>query len=89
VKIFADTADVNEIRRLAAMGLVDGVTTNPSLVARTGRDYADVVKEICGVVDGPISAEVIATEAGAMVEASGWRPSIRTSSSRRPWGRRG
>ncbi len=68
MKIFADTADVNEIRRLSAMGLLDGVTTNPSLVAKTGRDYADVVKEICALVDGPISAEVIATEAGAMVE---------------------
>jgi transaldolase len=68
MKIFADTADVNEIRRLASMGLVDGVTTNPSLVAKTGRDYADVVKEICGIVDGPISAEVISTEAPGMIE---------------------
>jgi len=68
MKIFADTADVNEIRRLASMGLVDGVTTNPSLVAKTGRDYADVVKEICGIVDGPISAEVISTDAPGMIE---------------------
>ena len=68
MKIFADTADVEEIRRLASMGLVDGVTTNPSLVAKTGREYADVVKEICGVVDGPISAEVIATDAPTMIE---------------------
>ena len=68
MKIFADTADVADIRRLASMGLVDGVTTNPSLVAKTGRDYADVVKEICALVDGPISAEVITTEAGAMIE---------------------
>jgi transaldolase len=68
MKIFADTADVNELRRLASMGLVDGVTTNPSLVAKTGRDYADVVKEICTLVDGPISAEVISTEASGMVE---------------------
>jgi transaldolase len=68
MKIFADTADAAEIRRLASMGLVDGVTTNPSLVAKTGRDYADVVKEICSIVDGPISAEVIATEAAAMVD---------------------
>jgi len=68
MKIFADTADVAEIRRLASMGLVDGITTNPSLVAKTGRDYAEVVKEICGVVDGPISAEVIATDAPAMIE---------------------
>jgi transaldolase len=68
MKIFADTADVAEIRRLASMGLVDGVTTNPSLVAKTGREYADVVREICELVDGPISAEVIATEASAMIE---------------------
>jgi transaldolase len=68
MKIFADTADTNEIRRLSSMGLVDGVTTNPSLVAKTGRDYADVVREICGIVDGPISAEVISTEASAMIE---------------------
>ena len=68
MKIFADTADVNEIRRLASMGLVDGVTTNPSLVAKTGRDYAEVVKEICAVVDGPISAEVISVDAPGMIE---------------------
>jgi transaldolase len=68
MKIFADTADVSELRRLAAMGLLDGVTTNPSLVAKTGRDYADVVKEICSFVDGPISAEVISTEASGMIE---------------------
>lgn len=68
MKIFADTADVNEIRRLASMGLVDGVTTNPSLVAKTGRDYADVVREICSIVDGPISAEVISTDAPGMIE---------------------
>jgi transaldolase len=68
MKIFADTADVNDIRRLASMGLVDGVTTNPSLVAKAGRDYAEVVKEICELVDGPISAEVIATDAKGMVD---------------------
>jgi len=68
MKIFADTADVDEIRRLASMGLVDGVTTNPSLVAKTGREYADVVRDICAIVDGPISAEVVATESSAMVE---------------------
>jgi len=68
MKIFADTADVTEIRRLASMGLIDGVTTNPSLVAKTGREYADVVKEICDIVDGPISAEVVSTEASGMIE---------------------
>jgi transaldolase len=68
MKIFADTADVAELRRLASMGLLDGVTTNPSLVAKTGREYADVVKEICTLVDGPISAEVISTQASGMIE---------------------
>ncbi len=68
MKFFVDTADVNEIRDLAETGLVDGVTTNPSLVAKSGRDFTEVVQEICGIVDGPVSAEVTATEAGAMVE---------------------
>ena len=71
MKIFADTADVNEIRRLASMGLVDGVTTNDSLVAKTGREFADVVKEICEIVDGPISAEVISTDAKGMIAERG------------------
>jgi transaldolase len=62
MKIFIDTADIGEIREAAAMGLLDGVTTNPSLVARTGRKYRDVVLEICELVDGPISAEVIGTK---------------------------
>lgn len=68
MKFFVDTADTDEIRDLAATGLVDGVTTNPSLVARTGRDFTDVVKEICAMIEGPVSAEVTATEADAMVE---------------------
>lgn len=59
MKIFIDTADVGEIREAARMGAVDGVTTNPSLVAKTGRKYKDVVQEICELVDGPISAEVL------------------------------
>jgi len=62
MKFFVDTADVSEIRELAATGLLDGVTTNPSLVAKTGRDFLDVVKEICAIVPGPVSAEVAATE---------------------------
>ncbi len=61
MKFFADTADTDEIRDLAATGLLDGVTTNPSLVSRTGRDFFDVLREICSVVDGPVSAEVAAT----------------------------
>jgi len=68
MKFFIDTADTDEIRDLSATGLVDGVTTNPSLIAKSGRDFAEVVKEICAIVDGPVSAEVTATEAGAMVE---------------------
>ncbi len=68
MKFFIDTADVNEIREAASWGLVDGVTTNPSLIAKTGRPYAEVLREICDIVDGPISAEVVATEAAAMLE---------------------
>lgn len=68
MKFFVDTADTDEIRDLAATGLLDGVTTNPSLVAKTGRDFTEVVQEICNMVDGPVSAEVTATEADAMIE---------------------
>ena len=68
MKFFLDTADIDEIRDLAATGLVDGVTTNPSLIAKSGRNFLDVVQEICSVVDGPISAEVAATKFGEMLE---------------------
>jgi transaldolase len=61
MKFFVDTADVEEIRELAASGLLDGVTTNPSLVAKTGRGFFEVLEEICGLVKGPVSAEVTAT----------------------------
>jgi transaldolase len=67
MKFFIDTADIGEIRDLAATGLVDGVTTNPSLVAKSGRKFLDVVREICGVVAGPVSAEVTATDAATML----------------------
>jgi transaldolase len=67
MKFFLDTADVIEIRELAATGLVDGVTTNPSLLAETGLPFKDVIKEICEVVDGPVSAEVTATDFNGMV----------------------
>ena len=67
MKFFIDTADLGEIRELAATGLVDGVTTNPSLVAKTGRKFLDVVREICAVVPGPVSAEVTATDAPTML----------------------
>jgi len=68
MKFFVDTADIDEIRDLADTGLVDGVTTNPSLVAKTGRDFIEVVEEICKVVDGPVSAEVAATDCDTMIE---------------------
>ena len=67
MKFFVDTADVDAIRNLADTGLVDGVTTNPSLIAKSGRDFVEVVKEICEIVDGPISAEVTATAYDEMV----------------------
>ncbi|MBM3538214.1 MAG: fructose-6-phosphate aldolase [Alphaproteobacteria bacterium] len=67
MKFFIDTADVAEIRDLAATGLVDGVTTNPSLVAKSGRKFLDVVQEICSIVPGPISAEVTATDYKTML----------------------
>ena len=65
MKIFIDTADVNEIREAAKLGIVDGVTTNPSLIAKSGRDFNDVIKEIVSIVDGPISGEVKATTTNA------------------------
>src|ERR1700742_1378093 len=67
MKIFLDTADVAEIREYAASGLVDGVTTNPSLAAKTGRDYVESLREICSIVPGPISAEVLATDYDGMM----------------------
>jgi transaldolase len=68
MKFFIDTADVNEIREAHALGLVDGVTTNPSLIAKSGRKFKEVIKEITAIVDGPISAEVISLEADGMVK---------------------
>jgi transaldolase len=68
MKFFVDTADVNEIRDLAATGLVDGVTTNPSLIAKSGRNILEVIAEICDIVPGPISAEVAATDHKTMLE---------------------
>jgi transaldolase len=68
MKFFVDTADTEEIRELADTGLLDGVTTNPSLIAKSGRDFFDVIKEICAIVDGPVSAEVAATDYETMIE---------------------
>jgi transaldolase len=62
MKFFVDTADVDAIRELTELGMVDGVTTNPSLIKKSGRDIKEVTKEICDMVDGPVSAEVVATE---------------------------
>ncbi len=68
MKFFIDTADVTEIREAHELGLVDGVTTNPSLIAKSGRKFTDVIKEIVSIVDGPISAEVIALDAPGMIK---------------------
>lgn len=68
MKLFIDTADINEIREANAMGVIDGVTTNPSLVAKTGRDFKSVVKDILAEVNGPVSLEVTSLEAKGMVE---------------------
>ncbi len=67
MKFFVDTADVDEIRELNDTGLVDGVTTNPSLIMKSGRDIIEVTKEICAMVDGPVSAEVTATDYNGMI----------------------
>ncbi len=70
MKFFVDTADTAEIADLAATGLLDGVTTNPSLIHKSGRDFMEVTREICGLVDGPVSAEVVALDhEGMMREA--------------------
>ncbi|HTJ47495.1 MAG TPA: fructose-6-phosphate aldolase [Kofleriaceae bacterium] len=80
MKFFIDTADMKEIKEAAAMGLVDGVTTNPSLVAKTGRKFKDVLFEICDVVKGPVSAEVISVHYDEMMrearELAALRPNI-------------
>jgi len=67
MKFFIDTANVKEIREAASLGVVDGVTTNPSLIAKEGRDFRQVISEICSIVDGPISAEAVSLEADKMV----------------------
>lgn len=68
MKFFVDTADTAEIRDLAATGLLDGVTTNPSLIHKSGRKFLEVVEEICGLVDGPVSAEVVALDYETMMK---------------------
>lgn len=80
MKFFLDTANVDEIRKAMDWGILDGVTTNPSLVAKEGRDFEQVVKEIASIVPGPVSAEVVSTEAPAMIEEAHklvtWAPNI-------------
>ncbi|MCL2456333.1 MAG: fructose-6-phosphate aldolase, partial [Defluviitaleaceae bacterium] len=68
MKLFIDTANVNHIREINDWGVICGVTTNPSLIAKEGRDFAEVVKEITTIVDGPISAEVISVKSKGMVK---------------------
>jgi transaldolase len=68
MKFFVDTADTNDIRELAEAGLLDGVTTNPSLIHKAGRDFLEVVKEICAIVPGPVSAEVVALDHETMMK---------------------
>lgn len=68
MKFFIDTANIDEIKRGVDMGMVDGVTTNPSLIAKENRPFIDILKDICAVVDGPISAEVVSLEAEGMVK---------------------
>lgn len=68
MKIYLDTGNVKEIKEAASMGILDGVTTNPSLVSKEGRDFKELILEICKIVDGPVSAEVVSIEAEAMVK---------------------
>ncbi|MDP6559917.1 MAG: fructose-6-phosphate aldolase [Candidatus Binatia bacterium] len=68
MKFFLDTADIHEIREAHSMGLIDGVTTNPSLIAKTGRGFDEVVSEICSLIEGPVSLETVSLEAEGMVQ---------------------
>ncbi|TSB02547.1 transaldolase family protein, partial [Sphingorhabdus contaminans] len=68
MKFFADTAEIDDIKELAATGLLDGVTTNPSLIAKSGRDFIEVTREICALTDGPVSAEVVALDHATMMK---------------------
>lgn len=80
MKFFLDTGNIEEIKRIAKLGLVDGVTTNPTLIAKEGRPFKDIIKEICDVVDGPVSAEVIGLTVEEMVkeaeELASWAPNV-------------
>jgi transaldolase len=80
MKFFVDTANLNEIREAHAMGILDGVTTNPSLIAKEGKPFKDTILEICSIVDGPVSVEVVALEARGMVreaeEFASWHKNV-------------
>ncbi len=80
MKFFIDTADTGEIKEALELGVLDGVTTNPTLVSKTGRGFKEVIMEICGLVPGPVSAEVVSLEAEGMIkegrELSSWAPNI-------------
>lgn len=80
MKFFLDTGNIDEIKRISRLGLVDGVTTNPSLIAKEGRDFKEVIQEICSIVSGPVSAEVIGTKAEDMLkeayEIAEWAPNV-------------
>ena len=71
MKFFIDTANIGEIKEALAMGILDGVTTNPSLAAKESKPYREILAEICGIVDGPVSAEVIATDSEGMIREAG------------------
>ena len=68
MKFFVDTAEINDIKDLASTGLLDGVTTNPTLIAKSGKNFLKLIEEICGVVDGPVSAEVASTDYETMIK---------------------
>ncbi len=68
MKFFIDTADVNEIREAESLGILDGVTTNPTLVSRTGRPFKETIEEICSIVKGPVSAEVVSTDTESIIK---------------------
>lgn len=80
MKFFLDTANIDEIKRISYLGLVDGVTTNPTIISREGKDFKSLIKEICSIVDGPVSAEVISTDCEGMVqeaeEISKWSSNV-------------
>ncbi|TFE28572.1 fructose-6-phosphate aldolase [Cohnella luojiensis] len=80
MKFYLDTGNVEEIKRIVKLGLVDGITTNPSLIAKEGRIFKDVIKEICAIVDGPVSAEVISLDVEGMLkeahEIAQWAPNV-------------